>query len=383
MTAPHIVIVGGGIVGLACAWSAADRGFRVTVLERHDPAMGASIRNFGMLWPIGQPVGLLRSIALVGRDRWRLVAADGIIWLNDCGSLHVAHHDDEWRVLQEFEAATSSQGVACRLLNAAETLELNPVVNPTDLRGSLLSREEACVNPRDAIAGLSRWLHVRRRVTIEHSVNVASISGDVVTAAGGRTWSFDELIFCGGSEIDTLFPGLHASLGLRPCKLQMLKTVPQPASKPLTTHIASGLTLRHYRNFENCPSLAEVKRRVAAEKPELDRYGIHVMASQHDDGGLVLGDSHEYDSHVSPFDKAEIDELILRELRDVIAPADWTIASRWHGIYSKHPSAPWIECSPAPRVRVLTGLGGNGMTLSLGLAEHLFDGWHGPATIHR
>ena len=61
-----LIIVGGGIAGLAHALAPSRRGLAVAVFERHAKPRGGSIRNFGMLWPIGQPPGKVGHPGLSG-----------------------------------------------------------------------------------------------------------------------------------------------------------------------------------------------------------------------------------------------------------------------------------------------------------------------------
>ena len=118
-----------------------------------------------------------------------------------------------------------------------------------------------------------------------------------------------------------------------------------------------------------CGTLPALRQRIAAETPVYDRWGIHVLVSQTAGRELTIGDSHEYGAAIDPFDRAEIDDLILRYARGFLQSPTTEIAQHWHGVYAKHPDKPFLSLSPAPNVRVVTATGGSGMTLSFGLAE--------------
>lgn len=368
-----VAVIGGGIVGLAFAWEAARRGQSVVVFDRTATAQGASVRNFGMVWPVGQLPGATHERALRSRARWLELRDKAGVWVAECGSLHVAHAADEDAVLREFAALAPAQGIACEYLDAAETLRRFPAVNPADLRGALHSPTELAVNPPDALARLPHFLAEAHGVTLRLGETITSIEMPHVRTASGEAWRADRVFVCSGADFETLFPEVFATSGIRRCKLQMMKTRPQPNGWRLGPHLAGGLTLCHYKAFELCSTLPTLKARIAATLPEYVNYGIHVMAAQNDRGEVVIGDSHEYDADISPFDKAEIDELILKRLRLMLNLPSWEIGARWHGIYTKHPEKAFVTAEPQPECVIAVAPGGLGMTMSFGIAFDFFS----------
>jgi len=370
-----VAVIGGGILGLAFAWAAARLGRSIVLFERDRKAQGASVRNFGMVWPIGQPAGALHRRALRSRELWLELAEKAGIGLDPIGSLHLAYRDDELAVLEEFEDRSATLGYDCRMLTPDETLGRCPATQPDGLLGSLWSPTEVCVDPRQAVARLPGWLREAHGVTLRFGSLVTSVEMPRVQTSDGECWEVDQAVICGGSDFRTLFPEVHATSGIRLCKLQMMRTGPQPGGWRLGPMLAGGLTLCHYPTFEVCPSLGPLRRRIEESMPEFVRYGIHVMAAQNPLGEVVIGDSHEYDDAIDPFDKPAIDSMILNHLREMARLPDWSIEARWNGIYAKHPTQPLFTADPQPGARVVTAPGGSGVTMGFGMAEDLLASW--------
>jgi FAD dependent oxidoreductase TIGR03364 len=371
-----VAVAGAGILGLAHAYHLARRGLRVVVLERHPRARGASVRNFGMIWPIGQPLGPLYHLARRSRDIWLEVLRASGLGHDHAGSLHLAYHDDEAQVLREFAGQIAGEDRSCDLLTAAEVTNRFPAVVPSGLRAGLWSPLELAVDPRQIIAELPAWLARTYGVEFAFDTPVLGYEYPRVVTANGE-WLARRLLVCTGADFRAVAPEAFADSGLVACKLQMMRSQPYGDRFRVGPMLAAGLTLRHYRSFADCPTLPALARRFDAELPEYGRFGIHVLVSQNGQGEIVLGDSHEYGDAIEPFDKPRIDELVLAYLRTFVTIPDLTIAARWHGVYVKHPVEPYVVAHPTPDLWAVTGVGGAGMTLSFGLAERVVTEWLG------
>ena len=363
-----VAIVGAGILGLAHAYALARRGRSVVVFERSPQAAGASVRNFGMIWPVGQPGGRQHDMALRSRELWLEILEAACLPYFPTGSLHVVYREDEAAVAREFCDVGPPLGYECSWLNRDAVLARSNAVRPAGLLGAIWSPGEITVDPRVTLAHLPRFLAEKFGVRFRMGAAARSIDLPVIEA-GGEKWEVEAAIVCTGDDFESLYPEMFRASGLTRCKLQMMRTRPQPEGWQLGPALAAGLTLRFYESFQVCHMLHALKERIAAETPEYDRWGIHVLVSQTAGGELTVGDSHEYGAAVNPFDRTEIDDLVLQYARGFLHAPDFEIAQRWHGVYAKHSNRPFVSLSPAPNVRVVTATGGSGMTLSFGLAE--------------
>ncbi len=365
-----VAIVGAGIVGLAHAYMALRKGYKVVLFEREQFAVGASVRNFGLIWPIGQEPGAGLDRAMRSRSHWINVASEAGFWLNQNGSLHVVYHDDELAVLNEFQSLYNDAGYSTELLDATGIHLKSKAVKNEGLKGGLWNATDCTVNPREAIRKIPLWLEEKYGLLLRFGHAVTEVGSSKIKTPH-EIWKADKIFICNGADFETLYPALFDEQPIIKCKLQMMKAVSSLSNFQLGPSLCAGLTLRHYAAFSKCPSLEKVDKRYDEENIQFKRDGIHILLSQNAQGELIIGDSHHYGKTMEPFDKEEINKLILRYLHSFTELGEVTVTERWNGIYPKVKGDISLILEPEAGVTIVNGLGGAGMTLSFGLAEEV------------
>jgi FAD dependent oxidoreductase TIGR03364 len=366
--AKKAIVVGAGIVGLASARALAVRGYEVTVIERSHKAVGASVRNFGMIWPVGQPDGELYERAMLSRGIWKQVCSEAGIWHDEVGSLHMAYATDELSVLHELATITAAHR-HYRVLTPDETIAKCPAVVTDNLLGALWSPDEMIVDPRKALPAVAAWLEEKYGVEFLWGRMVTDVCYPAVYM-GTQEVEADKIFICSGADFESLYPELFAAAPLTKCKLQMMRLGAPNNKERIGPSLCGALSLLHYKGFAAASSLAILRKRLEEEFPDCIQWGIHVMVSQNEAGELTVGDSHEYGLTHDPFDRQHINQLILDYLGRFVQFSNNKVIETWNGIYPKltNGEAHFVT-EPEEGVTIINGLGGAGMTLSFGLCE--------------
>jgi FAD dependent oxidoreductase TIGR03364 len=373
-----LIVVGAGILGTSHAYYAARRGWRVLLLERGDWPGEASVRNFGTLMA-GSLTGEWRRRGMESIALYRELAPQAGFQFYPCGSLYQVTTPVEAAILEEFAQLAPGQGCRCELLEPARALALNPLLQREHVRLTLFFPDDARIEPRSLFRRLIPWL--TRELSVQYrpatvAVHVWANGGEAcVRTADGSELHARHAIVCNGSDLRTLFPDRFQAAGFERCKLQMLRTVAQPHLR-LPTTLASGLTLRRYPAFANCPSYARLRDEPVA--PGVLEAGIHILTVQDADGSFVLGDSHEYGTgDLNEILDTRIEALILSEARKLIALTSWEIAQRWHGVYSMPRDAELYRATIDGVIHVVTGIRGKGMTTGPAVARETIEALSG------
>jgi glycine oxidase len=237
---PDLLVVGGGIIGLAVAWRARAKGMSVTVLERGEIGMGTSHVAAGMLAPVaevefgeaGQAVLALglRSVEMWPQFAAELEQASGEgVGLLKTGTLVLARDEDEARELDRQIAWRDSLGLRTSRLLPSEVRDLEPALAPT-VRLALEAPEDHSVDPRLVLAALRRVCEATGVRLREHAavarveLDDASTRVTGVVSGDGEYVAARHLVIAAGAWSGNL-EGLPAAarVAVRPVKGQLLR----------------------------------------------------------------------------------------------------------------------------------------------------------------
>lgn len=226
-----MVVAGAGIVGLACAWRAAQAGMSVQVLDPGDRRGAASAVAAGMLAPVTEASfgehELLR-LNLAGRAEWPAFAAElaersGIdLEYSERGALVVAAERDDVGELRRLNDLQRELGLDAEWLTGRECRRIEPGLSPR-VSGGVLAPHDGAVDPR-AVTRALREVLGGEGVEVRTGVEVLGVEEAAwrvtgVATATGRVPAERVVLACGAWSA-----GLHESAPpLRPVKGQIVR----------------------------------------------------------------------------------------------------------------------------------------------------------------
>jgi glycine oxidase len=169
--ATDVLVVGGGVIGLAIAWRAAGAGMPVTVVDE-TPGQGASWAAAGMLAPVTEVhygERPLLGLNLAAAGRWPAFAEEveeaggQPVGYRPGGTLAVARDADDNAALEDLYQFQLRCGLEVERLRSRECRQLEPGLAPS-IRGGVLAAGDHQVDNRalvEALLGACRRAGVR------------------------------------------------------------------------------------------------------------------------------------------------------------------------------------------------------------------------------
>ncbi|MGJ7029893.1 TIGR03364 family FAD-dependent oxidoreductase [Niabella hirudinis] len=373
-----LIVVGGGVLGTFHAYHALELGLKVAVIEKDKRPRSATVRNFGQVVPSGMSTRW-QEYGRESLNIYKQIQKQFDISVRHNGSVYLASNEEEVQLIEELSNINKKNGYVSQLLTRQECLEKYPGLKPDYVKAGLFFPDEVTVEPRVMIGRLLQYLIKEKGLDYydsTHVLNCVPVTGGVSVHTSKETeLAAGKVIICCGSEFKTLYPQLFAGSDLEVTKLQMLQTVPLTGYE-LKGSILTGLSIRRYEAFYECPSFAAIKAREAPDSFE-KKWGIHILFKQAVDGSVIIGDSHEYahaaDAEDLGFDlRTDVDDFMITEAQKIIALPSYEIQNRWFGIYSQCKTQDLFQHTIDEAIHIVTGIGGKGMTGCAGFSrEHI------------
>ena len=371
-----LIVIGGGVLGTFHAFHALKQGLSVLLLEKNAYPQGATVRNFGQV----VPSGMNAKWQAYGRESLKIykeIQSQFDISIRQNGTVYIASNKEELQLIEELHQINKNHSYESKILTKQQCIETYQGLKGSYCLGALFFPQEVTVEPRIMINKLRTYmvdhlaLHYIPNTTVIHT---EEINGTVVVStAKGAEYKATKVCICNGNDFKALYPEIYNESDLEVSKLQMLQTKPQSNNYRLNGSILTGLTIRRYEAFTECPSWNSIKEKEDPNSFE-KKYGVHVLFKQAADGSVIIGDSHEYADAKNIDDlgydlNMEIDNFMITEAKKIIDLPTYEIQQRWAGFYSQCKTKDIFTHNVSPNVHIITGIGGKGMTGSAGFAK--------------
>ncbi|MFC4095670.1 TIGR03364 family FAD-dependent oxidoreductase [Euzebyella saccharophila] len=369
-----LIVIGGGVLGTFHAYHAVNKGLKVALIEKDIQPQGATVRNFGQVVPSGMNTkwqNFGRESLAIYKD----IQKKFDITVREEGSIYIASNGEEVQLLEELNSINKSNSYTSELLTAKQCLDNYPGLKKDYVKAGLFFPEEVKVEPRKMILKLHKYLrNIGLDIYMGETVMDCDAlrSGVQLTTTKNKQFSAKKVIICNGSDFKILYPDYFEESDLVVSKLQMMQTRSQ-ANYNLPSSVLTGLSIRRYESFTECPSFSSIKTKENPNSLE-KKWGVHILFKQADDGSIIIGDSHEYASaarmeHLGFDLNMDIDNFILNEAKKIFDLPTYEIQNRWFGMYSQCKETDIYQKTIDEDIHIVTGIGGKGMTGSAGFAK--------------
>jgi glycine/D-amino acid oxidase-like deaminating enzyme len=359
---PDVIVVGGGVVGAACALELSRAGATVTLVERDELAAGASGRNNG-LWvtPVDQA---LLPMARSSLARYLELAADAPVPIQldpePIGLLAVATDEDAFRLGDAEHEPYRRAGLAVETLDAEAVRGLEPAL-ARDVLGGWLVDHGHRLAPAALTVSLA-LLATADGATVRHHLPVRSLttSGDRVTGVvtDDGPLAADEVVVAAGPWTPSLLDpvGVHPPIAGARGWLVRLRSDEQPVRRLVASAGWETATGR----FGSGAVAAGRLRDAGAATATL----LHPAA----DGTLIVGSSRQPAISPEAEDPLVPARLLDAAIRLVPSVREAEVLGAWWGVRPMTPDERPLVGRIRPGLSVAAGHGSEGVILAAGTA---------------
>jgi len=276
---PHIIIIGGGVIGPSIAWHLTEHHAKVTLIEAGDLASGSSGACDGLVFMQSKKPGIHLELAMESLKKFdalqKTLPFD--IEFKQTGGLVVIESDTEYPAMEKYVKKQQEIGLDVQLLDTKTILKKEPFLSP-DLCGATYSPLDAQVNPINLTLGFAMAAKKKHARLFTHTrVKEILVTNNQVTGVMTCKGKIDAdiIINAAGSKAGLISQMVDIDVPIKPRRGQIVVT---HAAQPVLKHC---LLSAKYIAAKYDPQLAQ-------------NNGNGISMEQTENGNLLLGSTREF-----------------------------------------------------------------------------------------